>query len=226
MPMPFRNRRDAGRRLADELQRFEAQAPVVLALPRGGVPVAYEVATRFRAPLDVLIVRKLGAPRHPELAMGAIASGGAIVLNREILNMFHVSDDALREETARQAEEVARRSALYRGDRPAPDVRGRTVLLIDDGLATGATMKAGVEALRQYDPARVVVGVPIAAPEGCQLMSETADEVVCAETPAEFLAVGMWYQDFEQTTDREVIELLAAARQERSVAGHLSRQAG
>lgn len=226
MPMPFRDRRDAGRRLADELRRFEVEQPVVLALPRGGVPVAYEVAKRLRAPLDVLIVRKLRTPGHEEIAMGAIASGGAQVLSPQVLRMFHVSEQALREETTRQAAEVERRTAGYRGGRPAPDVRGRTVLLIDDGLATGATMQVGVKAVRQYGPARVVVGVPIAAPDACELVHQTADEVVCAETPSEFRAVGSWYRDFAQTSDEEVIQLLAAARQEHALAVGLSRHAG
>jgi putative phosphoribosyl transferase len=223
MSMPFRDRRDAGRRLADEVQRFAPSQPVVLALPRGGVPVAYEVASRLHAPLDVMIVRKLGAPEHPELAMGAIASGGAVVLNDEILKMFHVSEAELRAEVDRQCVELTRRAALYRADMAAPDVRGRTVLLIDDGLATGATMQAAVQALRQYQPAHIVVAVPIAAPEACQLLSHVADEVVCAETPAHFRAVGMWYQNFEQTTDSEVVDLLAASRRERAAA-RLSRQ--
>lgn len=194
----------------------------MLALPRGGVPVAYEVATRFHAPLDVLIVRKLGTPGHSEIAMGAIASGGAVVLNHEMLRLFRVSDAALNEETARQTAELARRLILYRGDKPAPDVRGRTVLLIDDGLATGATMQAGVEALRQYAPKKIVVGVPIAAPEACQLLSRSADEVICAETPQQFRAVGMWYENFEQTSDREVIDLLRAAEEASSLTRHAS----
>lgn len=224
--MPFPDRHAAGRRLADELQRFAAHDPIVLALPRGGVPVAYEVAKRLQAPLDVLIVRKLGTPTHPEIAMGALASGGATVLNHEVLQLFHVSEEALRAETARAAEELARRAALYRGDRPAPDVRGRTVLLVDDGLATGATMQVAVEAVRQYGPARVVVGAPIGAREACELLGRKADEVVCAETPAAFRAVGLWYRNFEQTTDREVVELLAAARREHSLHRPPSRQAG
>lgn len=216
MATPFRDRRDAGRRLAEELRRFEESQPLVLALPRGGVPVAYEVAHRLHAPLDVTIVRKLGAPRHPELAMGAMAHGGAVVLNGEILKLLHVSEAELKAEVTRQSAELVRRTALYRGGTAAPDVRGRTVLVIDDGLATGATMQVAVQALRQARPARVVVAAPVAAPEACQLLATVADEVVCAETPADFRAVGMWYQDFEQTTDSEVIQLLAAAREERA----------
>jgi putative phosphoribosyl transferase len=212
MPMPFRDRRDAGRHLAEELSPFASAQPLVLALPRGGVPVAYEVATRLRAPLDVLIVRKLGAPRHPELAMGAIASGGAVVLNADVLRSLRIGEAEVQREAARQAVEVARRTALYRRGSPAPDVRGRTVVLVDDGLATGSTMQVAVKALREYGPARVVVAVPVAAPEARELLTHVADEVVCVEVPADFRSVGRWYQDFEQTVDDEVRSLLAAAQ--------------
>lgn len=212
MPMPFRDRRDAGRRLAEELLPFASLQPLVLALPRGGVPVAYEVATRLRAPLDVLIVRKLGAPRHPELAMGAIASGGAVVLNPEVLKLLHIGEAEVQQEAERQAVEVARRAALYRRGTSAPDVRGRTVVVVDDGLATGSTMLVAVKALRQYGPARIVVAVPVAAPEARELLAHTADEVRCVETPADFRSVGRWYRDFEQTGDDEVLRLLEAAQ--------------
>jgi len=208
----FRDRREAGRLLAEKVERFASSRPVVLALPRGGVPVAFEVAERLRAPLDVLVVRKLGAPGHDELAMGAIASGGAMVINREVLETLHIPRDLVAERALSEGAEVARRDALYRDNLPILEVAGRTVLLIDDGLATGATMKAAVQALRQYEPARIVCGVPVAAPQACELLREVADEVVYLLAPSSFRAVGQWYENFDQTSDREVIELLARHR--------------
>jgi putative phosphoribosyl transferase len=208
----FRDRHDAGRRLAAELRAYANRPDViVLALPRGGVPVGYEVAKELGAPLDVFVVRKLGLPWHEELAMGAIASGGVRVLDHGLLRVARVSDADLARVTATEQAELERRERQYRGDRPFPDVRGKTVILVDDGLATGATMRAAVEALRQEGPARIVVAVPVAAPETCDAMREAADEVVCAETPEPFRAVGLWYDDFSQTTDEEVHELLDRA---------------
>jgi len=212
MDRPFRDRREAGRYLAAALERFRHSEPVVLALPRGGVPVAFEVAERLQAPLDVLIVRKLGAPGHEELAMGAIASGGAVVLNHDVLRLLKVSHETVENEAARESAELMRREALYRSGLPPLNVRGRNVLLIDDGLATGASMKVAVDVLRQHAPAQLTVAVPIASPEACQLLQSVADDVICAHTPERFVALSLWYQNFEQTSDREVSELLRARR--------------
>ena len=205
----FRNRDDAGRQLATALEQYTGRPDViVLALPRGGVPVAFEVARALQAPLDIFVVRKLGVPGHEELAMGAIASGGARVLNEEVVGRLGISDEAIDRVAAAQAEEVVRREKAYRGDRPQPQLAGRVVFLVDDGLATGATMRAAVEAVRQHHPARVVVAVPTAAAETCDALRPLVDEVVCLVTPEPFLAVGFWYDDFSQTTDDEVRALL------------------
>ncbi len=210
--LPFRDRREAGRLLAAPLTAYAHRPDVlVLALPRGGVPVAYEVARALGAPLDVFLVRKLGVPGHEELAMGAIASGGVRVLNQEIVRALRIPDEVIEAVAAQEQQELARRERLYRGDRPPPDVRERTVILVDDGLATGATMHAAVQALRQQQPARIVVAVPIAAPETCAELSGEVDDIVCAATPQPFHAVGLWYADFSQTTDDEVRDLLARA---------------
>jgi len=184
---------------------------IVLALPRGGVPVAYEVARALGAPLDVFVVRKLGVPGHEEYAMGAIATGGVRVLNEELVRTLGMPERVLDAVAAREQQELARRERLYRGQRQPPEVRGRTVILVDDGLATGATMQAAVKALRRLQPARIVVAVPTASPDTCEQLRTEADEVICATTPEPFHAVGLWYQDFSQTTDDEVRELLARA---------------
>jgi predicted phosphoribosyltransferase len=206
----FRNRREAGRFLAAKLAAY-AKRPdtIVLALPRGGVPVAYEVAQALEAPLDVFLVRKLGVPGHEEFAMGAIATGGLRVINQDVVRGLRIPPATLDAIAAREQQELERRERLYRGDRPAPDVRGRTVILVDDGLATGATMYAAVKALKQQGAGRVVVAVPIAPPETCDQLREVVDDVVCAVTPEPFHAVGLWYEDFSQTTDDEVRDLLA-----------------
>jgi len=193
---------------------------LVLALPRGGVPVAFEVARALNAPLDVYLVRKLGLPGHEELAMGAIASGNVIVRNSEVVDMLRIPDRVIADVAAREQRELARRELAYRDDRPAPVVRGKTVVLVDDGLATGATMRAAAAALREQGPARIVVAVPTAAPETCDEFRAEVDEVICAITPDPFYAVGLWYEDFSQTTDDEVRDLLAQATQARpSLAG-------
>jgi putative phosphoribosyl transferase len=208
----FRDRYEAGRLLADRLAAYAGQPDVlVLALPRGGVPVGYEVARALRAPLDVFLVRKLGVPGHEELAMGAVATGGVRVLNEEIVSALRVPDSVIDDTTAREREELARRERLYRGDRPPPDVRDRKAILVDDGLATGATMHAAIAALRRQQPARIVVAVPTASPDICHALRAEVDEVVCAITPEPFHAVGLWYEDFSPTTDDEVRELLARA---------------
>lgn len=207
---PYRDRTDAGRQLAAELlQRGYGRGDeIVLALPRGGVPVGYEVARRLQAPLDVFIVRKLGVPGHEELAMGAIASGGERVINHDVVQMLRIPREVIDRVAAAEQIEVERRERDYRGDRPAPDVSGKTVLIVDDGLATGSTMRAAAMALRKRDPARVVVAVPVAAADTCQAISELVDDVICAMTPEPFQAVGLWYEDFLQTSDEEVRRLL------------------
>ncbi len=210
----FRDRREAGRRLAARLRKYANRPDVmVLALPRGGVPVGYEVANALGVPLDVFVVRKLGLPGHDELAMGALASGGVRVLDEGLIRAARVSDDDINRVTATEQAELERRETHYRGDRGALDLHGTTVVLVDDGLATGATMRAAVAALRQKGPARIVVAVPVAAPETCDAFRDIADEIVCAVTPEPFHAVGLWYDDFSQTTDDEVRTLLEARRQ-------------
>jgi erythromycin esterase-like protein/predicted phosphoribosyltransferase len=206
----FQNRREAGRQLAEKLTAYADRRDVaVLALPRGGVPVAYEVARALRAPLDVFVVRKLGLPGHEELAMGAVATGGVRVLNQELVAGLGLPPHLIDTVTAREREELKRRERVYRGGRPPPDVRGRTVILIDDGLATGATMQAAIKALRELAPARVIVAVPTAPEDTCQSLRAEADEVICDITPEPFLGVGVWYADFSQTSDDEVRTLLA-----------------
>ena len=209
-PGLFRDRREAGRVLAEKLVAYANRPDVlVLALPRGGVPVAYEVAQALSAPFDVFVVRKLGVPGYEELAMGAVATGGVRVLNDQLVESLGIPEQMIDAAALREQQELARRERLYRGGRPPPDVRGRTVILVDDGLATGATMRAAIEALRRQNPARIVVAVPTASPETCEEMKSKADEVICAITPEPFHAVGRWYQDFSQTTDEEVRVLLA-----------------
>jgi predicted phosphoribosyltransferase len=207
--MGFGDRLDAGRALADRLKHLAGRADVVvLALPRGGVPVGNEVARALGAPLDVFVVRKLGLPGHPEFAMGAIASGGVRVLNDDVVNSFAVPRAAIEQVTRAEQVELERRERMYRGDRPLASVEGRVALLVDDGLATGSTMRAAVLAVRRLRPARVVVAVPIGASDTCQALREVADEVVCACTPEPFRAVGLWYADFSQTSDEEVQQIL------------------
>jgi predicted phosphoribosyltransferase len=213
MPAAFRDRTEAGRRLAAELRGYAGQRDIiVLALPRGGVPVASEVARALGAPLDVFVVRKVGVPWHEELAMGAIASGGVRLLNEELIRAYRIDPADVEMVMRREQAEVERRERLYRGGRPFPDLRNKTVILVDDGLATGSTMRVAVEALRKEGPARIVVAVPVASPETCDAFRDVADDIVCAMTPEPFYAVGIWYDDFSQTTDEEVHELLASAR--------------
>ena len=206
---PFRDRNEAGRMLATKLSAYANRPDVlVLALPRGGVPVAYEVARALGAPLDVFVVRKLGVPGYEEFAMGAVATGRVRVLNDEVVNGLRIPEYVVDAVAAQEQRELARRERLYRGGRPPPDVRGRTVILVDDGLATGATMHAAIKALRLQQPARIVVAVPTASPQTCEELRRVADEVMCAITPEPFHAVGLWYDDFSQTTDEEVRDLL------------------
>src|SRR5438105_14440038 len=213
--MLFRDRFEAGRLLAGKLTKYAGRADVLgLGLPRGGVPVAFEVARALHAPLDVFVVRKLGLPGHEELAMGAIATGGVRVLNEKVTRELSISNEIIDAVTAEEQAELARRERSYRGDRPAPQIRGRKIILVDDGLATGSTMRAAVEALRRQAPARIVVAVPVGASETCHELWAEADEVACLRTPEPFRAVGLWYEDFSQTTDQEVHELLERAGQE------------
>jgi putative phosphoribosyl transferase len=219
--MLFRNRTEAGRLLAGHLKQYADRTDViVLALPRGGVPVAFEVAESLRAPLDVYVVRKLGVPGQEELAMGAIATGGVRVTNDEVLRHLHIPAEEFDAALARETEELERREREYRGHRPAPDLQGRIVILVDDGLATGSTMRAAAAALRQQEPARIVVAVPVGAVQTCEEFREVVDEVVCAVTPDPFHGVGQWYDDFTQTSDHEVHDFLGRSPEGRaSVAG-------
>ncbi|HEU5126977.1 MAG TPA: phosphoribosyltransferase [Glycomyces sp.] len=208
----FRDRSDAGHALASLLDHYRGRSDtLVLALPRGGVPVAYEVARAIRAPLDVSTVRKLGVPGHEELAMGAIASGGVKVVNEEVVRLSGVDQAALDRVAAREAAELHRRERAYRGDRPPPDLSGRTALIVDDGLATGSTMRAAIKAVRSLKPRRTVVAVPTGAASTCRELGTMVDEMVCATNPEPFNAVGLSYREFAQTTDEEVRELLDAS---------------
>ena len=205
----FADRREAGCELARLIPAtVSGDDAVVLALPRGGVPVAYEIARALGAPLDVFLVRTLGTPGHPELAMGAIASGGIKVLNEDVVHALGIRQEHIDAVATREQVELERRDAAYRKGRSLPSLANRTVILVDDGLATGSTMRAAVAAVKQQKPARVIVAVPVGAPETCRTLRETADEVICARMPMPFSAVGQWYRDFTQTTDDEVNALL------------------
>lgn len=209
----FEDRTQAGRRLAEELAEYAGRGDVlVLALPRGGVPVGYEIAERLDAPMDIFLVRKLGAPGNPELAMGAIASGGVRVLNNDVISVLRISEDQIEQVAGREQEELERRERAYRGDRPRPEVQGKVVILVDDGLATGATMRAAVRALRSRGPERIVVAVGTAPPDTVRQMEQWVEEVVCLVTPRPFFGVGGSYRDFSQMTDEEVKRLLERAR--------------
>ena len=205
----FTDRRHAGRVLASRLTKYAGRNDViVLALPRGGVPVASEVASALSAPMDVFLVRKLGTPGHRELAMGAIASGGVRVVNEDVVQWYGISEAAIDRIAREEQEELERRERAYRDDRPAPDLTNKIVVLIDDGLATGSTMRAAAQAVQAHRPARVVIAVPVGAPQTCAELAVCADEVICARMPEPFSAVGQWYLNFEQTDDAEVRELL------------------
>ena len=206
---PYRDRRHAGAELAARLRHLKGRTDVVvLALPRGGVPVGYEVARAIEAPLDVFLVRKLGLPGHSELAMGAIASGGVRVLNDEVVSWYRIPQSAIDAVAHQEQKELERREREYRAGRTPLALKGRTVVLVDDGLATGFTMKAAVEALRAHAPGRIIVAVPVGSPDTCHEFADVADEIVCARAPEYFAAVGQWYRDFSQTTDEEVRNLL------------------
>lgn len=214
-PRPFRDREQAGRILADRLKHYANRTDViVLALPRGGLPVGVEVAAALRAPIDVFVVRKLGAPGQPELAMGAIASGGVRVLNDDVVQSLNVTNDAIDRVAQAEQHELERRERLYRGDRAFPRLTDQVVILVDDGLATGSTMRAAVRAVRHHRPSRVVVGVPTGAAETCEEFRNEVDEIVCVIAPEGFQAVGVWYEEFPQVSDEEVRELLARSSRE------------
>lgn len=211
----FRDRKDAGQKLAARLRRYASENPVVLALPRGGVPVGYEVARVLNASLDVIVVRKLGAPEQPELAVGAVVDGDhpERVLNEDVVRLLNVSDDYLRREVAVKLEEIRQRQERYRGGHPPIDIAGRTVIVVDDGIATGASMRAALRGVRRARPKRLILAVPVAPPDTIEALRPEVDELICLSAPAFFGAVGEFYADFGQTTDVEVIQLLDAARQ-------------
>jgi predicted phosphoribosyltransferase len=220
MERAFANRIEAGRQLAEKLDKYAGRKDViVLGLPRGGVPVGYEVAKRLRAPLDVFLVRKLGVPGFEELAAGAIASGGVRVLNEDVMRAIPHADEVIEAVTAKEAAELERREQIYRQGRPPPELRDRIVILVDDGLATGATMRAAVNAARQSGAAKIVVAVPVGPPDTCRELEEEADETICLSTPVFFQAVGQYYEDFSQTSDEDVRELLARGAEERPAPG-------
>lgn len=210
---PYKDRAHAGKTLAQALERYRKDRPVILALPRGGVPVGYEVALSLDAPLDVLVVRKIGAPFSPELALGAVVDGDApsLVLNRDIINAYGVDETFLQKETARQMDEIERRRTLYRQGGTPLDVTGKTVIVVDDGIATGATMRAALQALKQYKPAKLVLAVPVAAADSLRALQGAADDIVCPQQPSAFSGVGQFYDDFTQTEDADVIRLLKSA---------------
>jgi len=220
MERAFPNRIEAGRQLAEKLDKYAGRKDIiVLGLPRGGVPVGYEVAKRLRAPLDVFLVRKLGVPGFEELAAGAIASGGVRVLNEDVMRAIPHADEVIEAVTAKEAAELERREQIYRQGRPPPELRDRIVILVDDGLATGATMRAAVNAARQSGAAKIVVAVPVGPPDTCRELEEEADETICLSTPVFFQAVGQYYEDFSQTSDEDVRELLARGAEERPAPG-------
>jgi putative phosphoribosyl transferase len=216
--MVFTDRTEAGKYLASQLENYaDRDDVVVLALPRGGVPVAYEVARALRVPLDIFLVRKLGVPGHEELAMGAIATGDIRVLNKDVVDYLQIPAEVIDAVADVELEELKRRERAYRGDRTEPNVQGKTIILVDDGLATGSTMRAAASALKQQKPAKIVVAVPVSAPQTCNEYRMGVDQIICAATPEPFYGVGQWYLDFSQITDDEVRELLERARQEFTV---------
>ena len=217
----FKNRKEAGQILASRLRKYADQKPIVLGLPRGGVPVAFEVAMALHAPLDVFVVRKLGVPGQEELAMGAIASGDVRVLNKPVVEDLRISEEAIETETRKEQEELKRRELLYRGKRPPLDVSNRTVVLVDDGIATGSTIKAAIAALKKQKAGRIVVAVPVAPASTIDELKTEVDEVICVSTPEFFNAISLWYDEFPQTSDEEVRELLKKAETKKQAAAGL-----
>ncbi len=209
---PFEDREDAGRQLAERLARYGDESPIVLALPRGGVPVGYAIARALKAPLDVFIARKLGAPGRRELGIGAVAQGGVRVLSEHTIQALGIPEEYIEQVAAEETAEIERRLRLLRGDRPEPEIRGRTVILVDDGIATGVTAWAAIRALRRRAPRRLVLAVPVCAPQTAEAIRPEVDDLVCLKAPSNLMAIGFWYRDFEQVSDEEVIELLEDAR--------------
>jgi len=215
----FRDREDAGRQLAERIVQYRAEDPMVLALPRGGVPVGYEVARTLQAPLDIFIARKLGAPNQPELGIGAVAQDGTRVVNERIVRKIDVSEDYVERVAAEETAEAERRLKLFRGDRPEFEIRERTAILVDDGIATGMTTRAAIQALRRQNPRRLILAVPVCAAQTAEWLRQEVDELIYLEAPSNLVAIGFWYQNFEQTSDEEVIELLERARYEQEEHG-------
>ena len=212
---PFKDREEAGRRLAGRLARYRDEDPIVLALPRGGVPVGYEISRTLGAPLDIFIARKLGAPGHEEFGIGAVAQGGVRVLNERAVEALEIPEEYIERAAKEETEEIERRLRLLRGEeRPEPEVEGRTAILVDDGLATGVTARAAVEALRQGNPRRLILAVPVCAAQAAELLRSEVDELICLERLSNLMAISLWYQDFYQVEDEEVIELLERAQRE------------
>ena len=212
--MSFRDRHEAGQFLAQKLLQYRDEPDIiVLALPRGGVPVAFEVAKALEAPLDIFLVRKLGVPGHEELAMGAVADGGVVVLNEDVVGPLNIPEDIIDDAIRRESRTIQKQRANYRDGQPAPSIQGRTVILVDDGLATGSTMRAAVAALRKKRPERLIIAVPVGAPDTCAELGSEADEIICAIMPQHFVAVGLWYDDFSPTSDGTVRALLHEASQ-------------
>ncbi len=212
---PFKDREEAGRRLARRLARYRDEDPIVLALPRGGVPVGYEISRTLGAPLDIFIARKLGAPGHEEFGIGAVAQGGVRVLNERAVEVLEIPEEYIERAAKEETEEIERRLRLLRGEgQPEPEVGGRTAILVDDGLATGVTARAAIEALRQGTPRRLILAVPVCAAQAAELLRSEVDELICLERPSNLMAISLWYQDFYQVEDEEVIELLERAQRE------------
>lgn len=222
----FRDREDAGRRLAERLSGYRNEDPVVLALPRGGVPVGYEISRSLGAPLDIFVARKLGAPGHQEFGIGAVAQGGVRVLNEHAVEVLEIPEEYIERAAKDETAEIERRLKLLRGDRPGPKVGGRTAILVDDGLATGVTARAAVEALRRRSPDRLVLAVPVCAAQTAETLRSEVDELICLEAPADLMAIGFWYQDFYQVPDEEVVELLERARREQYERGATGPEGG
>ena len=222
----FRDREDAGRRLAERLLGYRDEDPVVLALPRGGVPVGYEISRSLGAPLDIFVARKLGAPGQPEFGIGAVAQGGVRVLNEHAVEVLEIPEEYIERTAKEETAEIERRLKLLRGDRPGPKVGGRTAILVDDGLATGVTARAAVEALRRRSPERLVLAVPVCAAQTAETLRSEVDELICLEAPADLMAIGLWYEDFYQVPDEEVVELLERARRERYERGATDPEGG